>query len=93
MTYSKEQKDQFNRIMDYRDEISSSMFHIERILKTYFPDEFDAAYQHWIPQILTALDNDVKWLPRGQMTLQDTIGRILDKIKDDSGTGVSKFIK
>ncbi len=91
--YSEDQKQQFNRIMDYRDEISSSMFHIERILKTYFPDEFDAAYQHWIPQILTALDNDVKWLPRGQMTLQDTIDRILDKIKEDSGTGVSKFIK
>jgi hypothetical protein len=91
--YSEDQKQQFNRIMDYRDEISSSMFHIERILKTYFPDEFEAAYQHWIPQILTALDNDVKWLPRGQMTLQDTIDRILDKIKEDSGTGVSKFIK
>ena len=91
--YSEDQKQQFNRIMDYRDEISSSMFHIERILKTYFPDEFDAAYQHWIPQILTGLDIDVKWLPRGQMTLQDTIDRILDKIKEDSGTGVSKFIK
>jgi hypothetical protein len=91
--YTKDQKQQFNRILDYRDEISNSMFHIERILKTYFPDEFDAAYQHWIPQILTALDNDVKWLPRGQMTLQNTIDRILDKIKEDSGTGVSKFIK
>jgi hypothetical protein len=91
--YTKDQKQQFNRILDYRDEISNSMFHIERILKTYFPDEFDAAYQHWIPQILTALDNDVKWLPRGQMTLQDTIDRILDKIKEDTGTGVSKFIK
>jgi hypothetical protein len=91
--YSQEQKQQFNRVLDYRDEISNSMFHIERILKTYFPDEFDAAYQHWIPQILTALDSDVKWLPRGQMTLQDTIDRILDKIKEDSGTGVSKFIK
>jgi hypothetical protein len=91
--YTKDQKQQFNRILDYRDEISNSMFHIERILKTYFPDEFDTAYQHWIPQILTALDNDVKWLPRGQMTLQNTIDRILDKIKEDSGTGVSKFIK
>jgi hypothetical protein len=91
--YTEDQKQQFNRILDYRDEISNSMFHIERILKTYFPDEFDAAYQHWIPQILTALDNDVKWLPRGQMTLQNTIDRILDKIKEDSGTGVSKFIK
>ena len=91
MTYSKEQKQQLNRVLDYRDEISNSMFHIERILKIYFPDEFDAAYQHWIPQILTALDSDVKWLPRGQMTLRDTIDRIKDSTENTGG--VSKFIK
>jgi hypothetical protein len=91
MTYSKEQKDQFNRILDYRDEISKSMFHIKRILKTYFPEQYTDAYQHWIPQILTALDNDIKWLPRGQLTLQDTIDRIKD-CSDESG-GVSKYIK
>ena len=88
---NKEQKDQLNSLMDYRDSISDSLFHIERILKTYFPEQYSDAYQHWIPQILTALDNDVKWLPRGQLTLQDTI----DRIKDDSDSvgGVSKFIK
>ena len=88
---NQEQKDQLNMLMDYRDSISDSMFHIDRILKTYFPDQYTDAYQHWIPQILTALDNSVKWLPRGQLTLQDTI----DRIKDDSDSfgGVSKFIK
>lgn len=88
---NQEQKDQFNLLMDYRDDISKSMFHIERILKTYFPDQYADAYQHWIPQILTALDNSVKWLPRGQLTLQDTIDRIKDS--SDSVGGVSKFIK
>ena len=88
---NQEQKDQFNRIIDYRDEISKSMFHIERILKTYFPDQYADAYQHWIPQILTALDNDVKWLPRGELTIQDTIGRIKDR--SDESCGVSKYIK
>jgi hypothetical protein len=88
---NQEQKDQLNNLMDYRDSISNSLFHIERILKTYFPEQYVDAYQHWIPQILTALDNEVKWLPRGQLTLQDTI----DRIKDDSDSvgGVSKFIK
>jgi hypothetical protein len=88
---NQEQKDQLNTLMDYRDSICNTMFHIERILKTYFPDQYADAYQHWIPQILTALDSDVKWLPRGQLTLQDTI----DRIKDDSisSGGVSKFIK
>jgi soluble cytochrome b562 len=91
---SKEQKDQFNRLLDHRDEISESMFHIERILKTYFPEEFNMAYQHYIPQIVTALDDDPRWLPRGQINMQHTIKRILDKInKDDFSSGVSKFIK
>jgi len=88
---NQEQKDQLNILMDHRDNISNSMFHIERILKTYFPHQYADAYQHWIPQILTALDNDVKWLPRGQLTLQDTIDRIKDCT--DSIGGVSKFIK
>lgn len=91
---SKEQKDQFNRLLDYRDQISDAMFHIERILKSYFPEEFDTAYQHYIPQIVTALDNDPRWLSRGEINMQHTINRILDKInRDDFSSGVSKFIK
>jgi hypothetical protein len=78
-------------LLDLREEISSSLKKIESILQVYFPEQYSDAYQHWIPQISTALYNDVKWLPRGQLTLQDTI----DRIKDDSGSvgGVSKFIK
>jgi soluble cytochrome b562 len=90
---TQEQKDQFNRLIDYRNEISNSIFHIERILKTYFPEEFDIAYQHYIPQIITALYDDDRWLPRGQINMQKTISRILDKIDQDSTAGVSKFIK
>lgn len=88
---TQEQKDQLNFLIDYRDQISDSIYHIDRILRTYFPDQYSDAYQHWIPQILTGLDNDVKWLPRGQLTLQDTIDRILDMSEESSG--VSKFIK
>jgi hypothetical protein len=80
-------------LLSLREDIAQSILKIEFILRTNFLDQYEDAYQHWIPQVLTALYNDVKWLPRGQMTLQDTIDRILDKIKEDSGTGVSKFIK
>lgn len=90
---TQEQRDQFNRLLDYRDQISDAIFHIERILKNYFPDEFDVAYQHYIPQIITALNNDNKWLQRGEISMQYTISRILDKINQDRGNGVSKFIK
>ena len=78
-------------LLDIREEISESLKKIDAILQIYFPDQYSDAYQHWMPQILTALYNDVKWLPRGQVTFQDTI----DRIKDDSDSfgGVSKFIK
>jgi hypothetical protein len=82
---------QLNIIEDLRDDIKNSLSTIEILIKEYFPEQYADAYQHWIPQILTALDNDVKWLPRGQITLQDTIDRIKDN-SDFSG-GVSKFIK
>lgn len=88
---TQEQKYQFNKLLDYRDEISDALFHIERILKNYFPQEFDIAYQHYIPQISTALNEDDRWLPRGEISLQDTIDRILDMSEESSG--VSKFIK
>ena len=94
MTFTPEQKHQLNKLIDHRDEITNAMFHIERILKHYFPEEFDIAYQHWIPQIMTALYDHDKWLPRGEQTLQDTINRLFDKNEDNKQTGqsVKKFI-
>lgn len=82
---------QINTIINLREDIKNSLSTIETIIKEYFPDQYADAYQHWIPQVLTALYNDVKWLPRGQVTLQDTIDRIKDS--SESVTGVSKFIK
>ena len=82
---------QLNNLLDLREEIAQSLKKIDAILQIYFPDQYADAYQHWMPQILTALYNDVKWLPRGQVTLQDTIDRIKD-CTSESG-GVSKYIK
>lgn len=92
MSLTNEQRDQLNSMIDYRDQISNSLFHIERIIKHYFPEEFELAYQHWIPQITTALYEDKRWLPRGEYSMQNTINRLLDKIKDDDQKGVSKYI-
>jgi hypothetical protein len=90
MNLNNEQKYQFAKFINYRDEISNSIFHMERILKECFPNEHSLAYQHWIPQILTALDYDDRWLPRGQYSVQNTIDHINDI---DSGSGVNKYIK
>lgn len=93
MTSIQEQKYQLNKLIDYRDNIYDAVFHLQRILKTYFPDEYDVAYQHWIPQILTALNEDDRWLSRGERTVQQSIDRLTDKLITDSDKGVSKYIK
>jgi len=91
MGLTQTQRDQINCLIDYRDEIVKNLFHIERILKTYFPEEFEIAYQHYIPQITTALYEDKKWLQRGDHTLQQTINRLMDKAQE-TDQSIQKFI-
>jgi hypothetical protein len=81
MSLTQEQRDQINRLVDYRDEMVNSLFHIERILKTYFPEEFERAIQFYLPQITTALYEDKKWLNRGEYSLQNTIDNLLECAK------------
>ncbi len=92
MSFTNEQKDQLNKLFDYRDEIVKSLSHIEGIIKQYFPEEFELAYQHWMPQITTALFEDTGWLPRGQYSMQNTLDRLIDKAKNSDPKGVSKYI-
>jgi len=92
MKYSEEHKKQIDKLIEYRFRIEQTINDIESILQIYFSDEFDNAYQHWIPQIETALFNDTKWLPRGQFTMQDTLNRIFDKSGGSDKKGVSKYI-
>ena len=88
MSLAQEQKDQINNLLNNRDKIVDSLYHIERILKTYFPEEFERAIQFYLPQITTALYEDKKWLSRGEYSLQNTIDNLLDRckiIEDDKG--------
>lgn len=92
MSLSEVQRNQLDKLLDCQFKIERSLAEIEEILKVYFPEEFSNAYQHWIPQIKTALFNDTKWLPRGQFTMQDTINRLVDKSQESKTNGVSKYI-
>jgi hypothetical protein len=93
MSLTQEQKDQINKLIDNRDEIVNGLFHIERILKTYFPEEFERAIQFYLPQITTALYEDKKWLNRGEYSLQNTIDNLLERCKtNDSGKGTTKYL-
>jgi hypothetical protein len=72
----------------------NSLFHIERILKTYFPEEFERAIQFYLPQITTALYEDKKWLSRGEYSLQNTIDNISERCKssDNCSNSIQKYI-
>ena len=93
MSLTQEQKDQINKLVDHRDEIVASLFHIESILKTYFPEEFERAIQFYLPQITTALYQDKKWLNRGEYSLQNTIDNLLERCKmSECGKGTAKYL-
>ena len=85
-----EQKRNLEALKDLRRSIDSDLYYMIRILKDHFPYEYNTAYQHWIPQIFTALYNDTQWLSRGQYSLQDTIDHISDE--DNPFRGVTKYV-
>jgi hypothetical protein len=94
MSLTQEQKDQINSLLDNRDKIVDSLYHIERILKTYFPEEFERAIQFYLPQITTALYEDKKWLSRGEYSLQNTIDNLIERCKmmDSGGENINKHL-
>ena len=93
MSLTQEQKDQINKLVDYRDEMVNSLFNIERILRTYFPEEFERAIQFYLPQITTALYEDKKWLNRGEYSLQNTVDNLMERCKiNESDKGTTKYL-
>lgn len=90
---NEKQISKLSELEKHRENIQNNLAEIEGILQTYFPEEFSVAYQHWIPQIKTALKHNTKWLDRGQYSMQYTLDRIIDKISDKYNKGVSKYIK
>lgn len=81
-----------DKLSDIRGDIYNYLVEIETNIQSHFPEEYAVAYQHWIPQILTALYDDTHWLPRGQYSMEYTLKRIQDKLNDDGKRGVSKII-
>ena len=94
MSLSDKQKEALNKLYQQRENIENILAEIESILMVYFEQQYPLSYQHWIPQIKTALRNNTKWLSRGEYSMDHTLKDIEDKIIDNcSRQGVSKFIK
>lgn len=94
MNFSDEQRQALNNLYTHREAIENHLAEIESILMVYFEKEYPLSYQHWIPQIKTALRSNTKWLSRGEYSMDYILANIEDKIIDNCcNKGVSKFIK
>ena len=87
-----DQKNTIEQLIKCRDSITETLHEIISVLKKDFPEEYEIAYQYWIPQIATALRKDNKWLSRGDYSMQQTIDRILDKLSDNKFNATKKIL-
>ena len=93
MGLTQEQKDRFEDLLDYRDNIVDALAGIQTILKVNFPEEYEKAIQFYLPQITTALYEDKKWLSRGEYSLQNTIDNLMDRCKiNDGGSTTNRYL-
>jgi hypothetical protein len=86
---------QYYRLVDYRENILMNISQIEKILKEEFPEENLVAYQHWIPQIKTAITSDSRWLSRGDYNFDYTLKKIEESniLDNDGSAGIYKYTK
>ena len=81
------------QLLEKAEQIEELVWQMLSIIKKNFPNQYDNAYQHWAPQILTALFDYPHWLKRGQFNLNDTLKNIGDlKSTNTESTSVHKFI-
>jgi|688.fasta_scaffold08374_5 hypothetical protein len=93
MNESQDKKEALNKLYECRENIEKYLAEIETIISVNFTDKYAIAYQHWIPQIKTALRNNTKWLSRGEYSMDDLIVNIEDNMKENiHNKGVSKYI-
>ena len=84
--------DALSKLYNTREMIEHKIAEIESLLQVYFSDEFSVANQHWVAQIKTALRDNLKYLPRGEYSMDYTLYRIEDKLFCEPSKGVSKYI-
>lgn len=66
----------YKRLCQIKNEILLLTKEAEDIIKVNYPEQYSVSISFWIPQIVTALEESNKWLPRGDYTMQNTIEKI-----------------
>lgn len=69
--------------------IEDSLYAIENLMKVEHPEKYEIFYQHIMPQILTALNDDTKWLSRGEYNLEYILKSITNE--HDCSNGLNKY--
>jgi hypothetical protein len=64
------------RLKEIRDEIVKLVMEADLILRVDYPKEREKAYSFWIPQLITAMRSDSRWLDRGEYSMDKTISEI-----------------
>ena len=89
-------KQTVEQLIHHRNSIEDSLESIKTLLEQTegCEKEYSVAISHYIPQIITALHNDPKYLPRGDYTLQESINHLSDILSswEKPQKGVKKYI-
>lgn len=88
----KDKTNALSELYSARENIENKLAEIEATLQVYFNEEFAVASQHWIAQIKTALRDNLKYLPRGEYSMDYTFHRIEDKLLTNSSKGIEKYV-
>ncbi len=79
-----------HQLIEKAEQIEELVWQMLDIIKQDFPDQYDNAYQHWTPQILTALFDYPHWLKRGEFNFNNTLKAIKDNESNDKT--LTKFL-
>jgi hypothetical protein len=71
--------------------IEDSLYDIDNMLRKHCPEKREVFYQHILPQIVTALKKETKWLARGQYNLEYIIECISNE-NNDTSLGLKKYL-
>jgi hypothetical protein len=93
MSEYKNKIDALNKLYSIRETIENNLAELDAIIQVYFHEEYSISYQHWMPQIKTALRDNIKFLPRGTYSMDYVLRHIEDKLFHTPKESIHKYIK